>query len=196
MWAMEKVVVNTALAAVMLGWGFLGAAPAKASTYDVTFSGSNFDVSAVVTTSNSLDALGGYDITGISGTVTGPTDGAISGLVANPGQPFQGTYYDSSGLGWYYDNVLFAGSIPVDNNGILFSFGADIVANLYSVGSSFFLSVDDPSSFWNPGDPGTLQVTATPIPAALPLFATGLGLVGLLEWRRKRRKIAVMFTAG
>jgi hypothetical protein len=27
----------------------------------------------------------------------------------------------------------------------------------------------------------------TPVPAALPLFATGLGMVGLLGWRRKRK---------
>ena len=29
--------------------------------------------------------------------------------------------------------------------------------------------------------------TATPLPAALPLFATGLGAMGLLGWRRKRK---------
>jgi hypothetical protein len=29
-------------------------------------------------------------------------------------------------------------------------------------------------------------VSATPLPAALPLFATGLGALGLLGWRRKR----------
>jgi hypothetical protein len=29
--------------------------------------------------------------------------------------------------------------------------------------------------------------TVTPLPAALPLFATGLGALGLLGWRRKRR---------
>jgi hypothetical protein len=33
--------------------------------------------------------------------------------------------------------------------------------------------------------PGT--VAATPVPAALPLFATGLGGLGLLGWRRKRK---------
>ena len=27
----------------------------------------------------------------------------------------------------------------------------------------------------------------TPLPAALPLFATGLGALGLLGWRRKRK---------
>jgi len=32
---------------------------------------------------------------------------------------------------------------------------------------------------------------ATPLPAALPLFATGLGAMGLFGWRRKRKNIAV-----
>ena len=30
-------------------------------------------------------------------------------------------------------------------------------------------------------------ISATPLPAALPLFATGLGAMGLLGWRRKRK---------
>jgi hypothetical protein len=29
--------------------------------------------------------------------------------------------------------------------------------------------------------------TSAPLPAALPLFATGLGAMGLLDWRRKRK---------
>jgi len=33
--------------------------------------------------------------------------------------------------------------------------------------------------------------TATPLLAALPLFATGLGGLGLLSWRRKRKAQAV-----
>jgi hypothetical protein len=32
---------------------------------------------------------------------------------------------------------------------------------------------------------------ATPLPAALPLFATGLGALGLLGWRRKRKARAL-----
>ena len=32
---------------------------------------------------------------------------------------------------------------------------------------------------------------ATPLPAALPLFATGLGTIGLFGWRRKRKAQAV-----
>lgn len=50
----------------------------------------------------------------------------------------------------------------------------------------------------NPGDgldSGTaLQVdfslTPTPIPGALPLFASGLGALGLIAWRRKRKQVA------
>ncbi len=36
------------------------------------------------------------------------------------------------------------------------------------------------------------EVTSTPLPAALPLFATGLGAMGLLGWRRKRKNAAVI----
>jgi hypothetical protein len=34
--------------------------------------------------------------------------------------------------------------------------------------------------------PGTVEAV-TPLPAALPLFATGLGALGLIGWRRKRK---------
>ena len=46
-------------------------------------------------------------------------------------------------------------------------------------GSLTFLSGHDYSS--------SLAESATPIPAALPLFASGLGALGLLGWRRKRK---------
>jgi hypothetical protein len=34
-------------------------------------------------------------------------------------------------------------------------------------------------------------VSSTPLPAALPLLATGLGAMGLLGWRRKRKAVAL-----
>jgi hypothetical protein len=41
----------------------------------------------------------------------------------------------------------------------------------------------------------TGTITETPLPAALPLFATGLGAMGLLGWRRKRKNAAAIATA-
>jgi hypothetical protein len=37
------------------------------------------------------------------------------------------------------------------------------------------------------GELMTGVVVPTPLPAALPLFATGLGVLGLVGWRSKRR---------
>lgn len=48
----------------------------------------------------------------------------------------------------------------------------------------FFLSIQVPS-----GTPDDL-VAPTPIPDALPLFATALGAMGLFGWRRKRKSAA------
>jgi hypothetical protein len=52
-----------------------------------------------------------------------------------------------------------------------------------SEGENPFASYD-----WN----AQIVVSAVPIPAALPLFATGLGLMGLLAWRRRKVSIALV----
>jgi hypothetical protein len=44
---------------------------------------------------------------------------------------------------------------------------------------------------WGTGaDQSFTVVAGTPLPATLPLFATGLGALGLLGWRRKRKATA------
>jgi hypothetical protein len=45
--------------------------------------------------------------------------------------------------------------------------------------------------FFSDGVVNTPSTSATPLPAALPLFATGLGGLGLFGWRRKRRAQSV-----
>jgi hypothetical protein len=52
-----------------------------------------------------------------------------------------------------------------------------------SVGGNFCGSCDSAT--------GPLTTTPTPLPAALPLFATGLGGLGLLGWRRKRKTLSL-----
>jgi hypothetical protein len=41
----------------------------------------------------------------------------------------------------------------------------------------------------------SFDVSQTPLPAALPLFATGLGAMGLFGWRRKRKNVAAIAAA-
>jgi hypothetical protein len=45
------------------------------------------------------------------------------------------------------------------------------------------------------GDLGNYTVTATPLPAALPLFATGVGALSLLGWRKRRKAAAALAAA-
>jgi hypothetical protein len=45
-------------------------------------------------------------------------------------------------------------------------------------------------TIWFLDDVSLTPTLATPVPAALPLFATGLGALGLLGWRRKRKSTA------
>lgn len=74
------------------------------------------------------------------------------------------------------------------------SFGSSLD---FPIGSALFVlpegvTANAPDSFVTNnifGPPGT--VVATPAPAALPLFVTGLGALGLLGWRKKRKAAAL-----
>ena len=44
--------------------------------------------------------------------------------------------------------------------------------------------------FEHQGEFDNVRLEATPLPAALPLFATGLGMMGFVGWRRKRARNA------
>ena len=75
--------------------------------------------------------------------------------------------------------------------------GGNAVADINAAaGAIFIIGFDDLSSTALQGgiytsglqaDSPVLELTATPLPAALPLFTTGLGALGLLGWRRKRK---------
>jgi len=79
---------------------------------------------------------------------------------------------------------LFDSSVTplVSAQWFVFAYGAS-----YSGADCFNCSHHRPENFEpNPGFSG-IATFSTPLPAALPLFATGLGALGLLGWRRKRK---------
>jgi type VI protein secretion system component Hcp len=66
---------------------------------------------------------------------------------------------------------------------------------LFTSFSTSFLNQTDDVSFAYANAKETITFTATsatPLPAALPLFATGLGALGLLGWLRKRKSRAAV----
>lgn len=83
---------------------------------------------------------------------------------------------------------------PNNNNNVLF-WGFFDTTDTYTLITLRNTSDSDRFGFDDMVIGDRLQVTptdgTTPLPAALPLFATGLGGLGLLSWRRKRKARAV-----
>jgi hypothetical protein len=122
----------------------------------------------------------------IGGLSGGPiTPGALSDLVATKKELIWN--YDPAGLFNIQTNSSNGGTIGFSSNGFFlevsgqgFNIGATEVLTL---GQQFvFAEVDHDSH-------------ATPLPAALPLFATGLAGIGVLGWRRKRKGAAAIAAA-
>jgi hypothetical protein len=101
---------------------------------------------------------------------------------------------------------IFAGQTFHDND-LKFTLDADTIyyvnmeiilsGTSYAGGNATLSANIDPQFFAPPGytielSPGISNEAATPLPAALPLFATGLGALGLFGWRGKRKNTAAI----
>lgn len=86
-----------------------------------------------------------------------------------------------------------AGTVVPAQDGTQFTlnFSASTIGN-YS--TTLLLTTDQGATFGGNGQQFsfTIEATATPLPATLPLFASGLGVVGLFGWRRKRKAQAAV----
>jgi hypothetical protein len=78
------------------------------------------------------------------------------------------------------------GVLKVQDNNAGDSLDGDTLTIDFSGSSITDGSLTDSSGLKTPLDLGG-TITETPLPAALPLFASGLGALGLLGWRRKRK---------
>jgi len=89
--------------------------------------------------------------------------------------PNPGDAYDQVDFEWTNTDLSGGGGAQ-----LLFDLGAFTTPGTYNVGPISMSS--DAVLTVRVADIGT-----TPIPGALPLFATGIGALGLLGWRRKRK---------
>jgi hypothetical protein len=77
------------------------------------------------------------------------------------------------------DTIDLLGSSPVS----LFVSNLPLSYGAYSI-SNGFGNIAGVNASWN--YTMTFDVSKVPLPPALPLFATGLGLMGLFGWRQRR----------
>ena len=154
-----------------------------------------------------LNPDGSGSIANGPGVAQGPYDGVEDtyiGLENNSGQAVGSVSLSGSGIfGFDYDGIGFYGAptnamddpsqryggplgyfnIVDNNNGTLF-----IIGSLADQAYTYF-SLEEPLSATSFTVTGTAPGT-TPIPAALPLFASGLGMLGWVARRRKKKAIA------
>ena len=86
-------------------------------------------------------------------------------------------------------NILSAAA--AQGFGTINSGADDIVVEITGLGPFTTAVFSDNASPSFEFAPGVGTISATPVPAALPLFATGLGAMGLIGWRRKRKNAAI-----
>jgi hypothetical protein len=144
-------------------------------------------------------ALGSMGAGGVGGSVTYEESASF---MLNAGGPFLIDLLDNTALGKGFDSAAFQLSL---NGSILESqtfsdlasaqaffsnnlFDILLVAGPNNVQLSFneMMSGSEGFSF------DYAAIAPVPLPAALPLFATGLGVIGLLGWRRKRKNAAAL----
>jgi hypothetical protein len=188
MMEMRKTLIAAALGIITF------AAPAFATPYDFTFVSAvgqpSYDLAGVFTT-GAADGPG-FDITSISGTISGPN--ALSTTIAalvpgNATPPNTLTGPD----GYTYDNI-FLTSAPyfTSTGGALFTSNTGDVYNFYSIGGLTYLSTTDSGGAFivpnaQPGVSGTFTATATPLPASWTMMLIGLVGLGFVGYRQGRK---------
>ncbi|MGB6589090.1 MAG: hypothetical protein WCC50_10370 [Pseudolabrys sp.] len=121
------------------------------------------------------------------GTVSGAYNGLVSGTLAGS------VSISAANGGTFVDVSLNAAALAAltSGEGGLFAFGGDLLG--VPDGQLTQRTVFANSSVDDVGAPdGNTQlilttISPTPVPGALPLFVSGLGVFGFLGWRRKRK---------
>jgi PEP-CTERM motif len=138
--------------------------------------------------SNWITPYAGGGTTATSEAPVGEYDYSLT--FSNPMGSVAVQWSSDNGAEFFLNNVSLS-TVGPTGYGSLASF---LIPAATFLGSNTFLVKvqNDPCDCNNPtGLLVSADVAATPLPSALPLFASGLGALGLLGWRRKRKAAAL-----
>jgi hypothetical protein len=174
---------------------FAGGSVARAS-FIYAYSGNSFTTSVASPGANA-GALAGADVSG-QFTLASALGSNFNGLISPTQFSFSGGPFAINN----FDATNYSFDIQTSNTGAIVDW--TILASMSSSFASLTIATSnarDMASSLGPttllsgsngSNPGTWSVSdppsATPVPAALPLFASGLVGLGLFDWLRKRRR--------
>jgi len=183
-----RKILSAALAASIL----IVTVPAKAATLDFIFTFTNQSTSG-------------------SGLVTGIVRGLLDDAIGPAASLEITDNTDGFGIGEYIGNPdtnTWQVASGVINSSTFLSYGTNnafpdatcctLSITFIPLQSSAASLTNSPDSVSSRQAPLTITFepsSPVPVPTALPLFASGLGVMGLLGWRRKRKKVAAAATA-
>ena len=135
----------------------------------------------------------GFDFYGVKGsdTSSGGFAGLTQGSDTTKGAWYAGSYLypsllpggfvlDDAATGWVHYAYTFVAPITIPNG------SGTPQTSIRLMFEDFSGAGSHPANAYF----DNITVTTTPLPAALPLFASGLGALGVFGWRRKRKKAA------
>lgn len=190
--AMMRFLTAAAAASAALA---LMAGHAQAATwlldYAATAGGTPATAALTIDAADTVNAVGGYDILGVHGNVDGDV---VTGLIANPGQPFASYSAD----GWFiFDNVFWTSGAPaLSHPGLFFRAVSGDEYNLFSDDASTYELYDARAGVgYVSHSIGALDISREaalgggpiPEPAAWMLMIAGIGGVGAMLRQRRSR---------
>ena len=200
-----KKTSKTLLAALALTFASSGAWSNSLTFQDVTFSTADLGGGELqLTITNALNASGNWS--GINylqsfavGNVGSFTGASLAGFTYDPGGLSNGSANGCNGSGASFA-CFYTGAVPLalSNNMVfdIFFTGGATNFSLPSLKVDFWTDLSQTQSTGNLLSQSIgAPVSATPLPAAFPLYATGLGALALLRWRRKRKNAPAIAAA-
>ncbi|HET6971554.1 MAG TPA: PEPxxWA-CTERM sorting domain-containing protein [Phenylobacterium sp.] len=172
-------------ATVIAGLVLAAAGQAKAATWMVTYTalaGVPASANLVIDVADDLNAVGGHDVTAVSGDVDGDT---VTGVIVNPSQPFPWATPD--GL-FIVDNVVYPTAPYFSNPGLFFAGASGSEYNLFSDNETTYELYKAQSGVgYLANSVGSIAMVeaphsplggAVPEPAAWALMILGFGAIG------------------